>query len=269
MAYLLHPNAETPHDDVMIWRYMELPQFLMLLEEHSIYFTIRRELKDRWEFAMPRQMEASIASHFGPSASGNMISLFEEFPESIAVSCWHENTSESIAMWSLYTHEGPGIAIQTSIEKLKASLSAVPQDVYIGRVRYEDYDSNSHEILPQSELTPIRNVLQKRRCFEHEHEVRAFLHITPPFPDSPVPGQIFIYPYPKTGVSVRVDLKHLIERVVISPYFPLWAVPVIKRALSRSEISPLIENVERLFGTSEPEGIGLLALSKQSGTITV
>ena len=64
MAYLLHPNAETPHDDVMIWRYMELPQFLMLLEEHSIYFTIRRELKDRWEFAMPRQMEASIASHF-------------------------------------------------------------------------------------------------------------------------------------------------------------------------------------------------------------
>lgn len=251
MAYLLHPNAETPHDDVMIWRYMELPQFLMLLEEQNIYFALKSELPDRWEFAIPHQMELSIANHFGPSASGSMMSLFDEFPKSIAVNCWHENTSESIAMWSLYTHEGPGIAIQTSIGKLKASLSVVPQDVYIGRVRYEDYDSNSGEILPQSELTPIRNVLQKRRCFEHEHEVRAFLHITPPFPDAPVPGQIFIYPYPKTGVSVHVELKHLIERVVISPYFPRWATSIIDRALSRACLSPRVEtsNVH-----SEPQG---------------
>jgi len=158
----------------MIWRYMELPQFLMLLEEQSIYFALKSELPDRWEFAIPHKMELSIASHFGSSASGSVMSLFSEYPKSIAISCWHENTSESIAMWSLYTHEGPGVAIQTSIQRLMASLSEVPQDIFIGRVRYEDHDSTSEEILPRSKVTPIRNVLQKRKCLNMSEKSEHF-----------------------------------------------------------------------------------------------
>jgi hypothetical protein len=241
MAYLLHPNANTPEDDVVIWRYMDLPQFLVLLEQRSIYFALKDKLLDKWEFAIPRQMELSIASHFGPTMSGDFISLSQALTEGIGVSCWHENMSESIAMWSLYTHDGSGIAIQTSIGNLKMSLRDSPQDIHIGRVRYEDHDFDSSQILPRSEVTPIRNVLQKRRCFEHENEVRAFFHIHPEFPEQPLPGQTMILPYPEHGVSLQVDLKPLIGKVVLSPSFPTWAKPVIEGALHRCSLTPQIE----------------------------
>lgn len=47
MPYGTHPLADTPPDDSSIWRYMDLPKFLLLLDHKALYFPLLSELADR------------------------------------------------------------------------------------------------------------------------------------------------------------------------------------------------------------------------------
>ena len=83
------------------------------------------------------------------------------------VSCWHESEHESDAMWKLYSSSGQGIAIESTIEQLRASLGNL-QGLQIDRVRYMDFDRDSIEKGHRHYALFI-----KRKAFEHEREVRA------------------------------------------------------------------------------------------------
>ncbi len=53
------------------------------------------------------------------------------------VNCWHRNKLESIAMWKLYTHGNDGVAIQSTVRRLKDSIEASPRrNFVIGSVNY-------------------------------------------------------------------------------------------------------------------------------------
>jgi hypothetical protein len=81
------------------------------------------------------------------------------------VSCWHYGNYESPAMWSQYA--GHGIAIKSTVGRLKASLAPEPKDVRIAKIDYIDYATKP--------LNIHRTYLTKRESFGAEHEIRAYL----------------------------------------------------------------------------------------------
>lgn len=110
--------------------------------------------------------------------------------------CWHANEGESEAMWRLYVALGAGVAIESTVGRLRAALSS-DGEIYIGRVRYRDSNEGTDDL---SEI-PL-SLVTKRRSFEHEREIRALMRIDEP-------GR---------GCEIDCDLKVLIKTVHISPY---------------------------------------------------
>jgi hypothetical protein len=237
MPYRLHPDATTPHDDTVIWRYMDLPKFLMLLEQKALYFSLLEDLEDKWEAVIDRKTTRSIISAYAPSMTGNVISGYQGFSKIMAVNCWYRGHGESIAMWALYTGTIYGVAIKTTVGNLKRALVTTQQIVHLGDVEYRDHDQISTVLYNPDELTPLKAILQKRVCYQHECELRAFT-IVHPIPDNPYDGQRVFVPFPKEGLLVNVDLNPLIESITLGPRFPTWARYLLESALLRAEIKP-------------------------------
>ncbi len=134
-----HPDFETPPDEARVWRYMDVGRFLALLKTKVLYFARTSELNDPWEGAPPVALTKRIVSTVRPQDSVRVVSLFKSVAEHAVLNCWHENEHESVAMWSLYTTGREGVAIQTTIKRLKDAFQAEQCGVTIARVRYVDY----------------------------------------------------------------------------------------------------------------------------------
>ena len=61
-------------------------------------------------------------------------------PRYTLINSWHENETESDAMWKLYAGHGEGIAIRTTYHSLRESLIG-KEVVSIEKVEYVDYDT--------------------------------------------------------------------------------------------------------------------------------
>ncbi|WP_312913409.1 DUF2971 domain-containing protein [Stutzerimonas nitrititolerans] len=136
---------------------------------------------------------------------------YKTIAKGITVNCWHRNPQESEAMWRLYSENGKGIAIKTSIDSLKKSIESVDQNllVQVGTVKYLDF--NDQNISPKDcvidgHLSP----LLKRASFSHENEVRLF---TIPEIDYKSLGG-----FEPKAQSVALNIEELIEEIYISPF---------------------------------------------------
>ena len=143
MPYVEHPDITTPLGDTVIWRYMDVLQFLTLLKQQSLYFALLKEVDDLWEAAPSERLKARLIQ-----AAAIVPVLFRSLSRHIAINCWHENCSESVAMWSLYTSAKQGIAIQSTVGRLVECFEVNGPQVFIGRVTYEDHDKDYDEPPP-------------------------------------------------------------------------------------------------------------------------
>jgi len=151
VPYTHHKFADTPADHEVIWRYMDLPKFLCLIETRKLHFAFIYDLPDKWEGVIDRRTTAGIQAVFA-SASGSAIDLFRTVHEHMAVNCWFRGVYESVAMWSLYTKTEYGIAIRTTVGRLKEALAATSMPVYIGAVHYRDPAVTDGSVLGIGEL---------------------------------------------------------------------------------------------------------------------
>jgi hypothetical protein len=242
MPYLAHPQIETPPDETVIWRYMDLPKFLFMLEHGTLYFALLSEFEDKWEAVLDRELTAGIANQF-TAASGQVIGLFQDYFQHTAVNCWYCGGEESIAMWRLYTKSEFGIAIKSSVRDLKRALTVSDTDVFIGAVVYRDHTTAPAQTLSPYEITPYKAILQKRVCYKHECELRAITHFLSAFADNAQPGTLPDTPYPQRGGPVTVHLSTLIQSITTGPNFPDWAWTLLESALARAGVkSPVIES---------------------------
>lgn len=136
---------------------------------------------------------------------------YKKLAKGITVNCWHSNQNESEAMWKLYSDNGKGIAIKTSLASIRKSIEAVPQKllIQIGSVKYIDFHAKNispKDCVIDGHLSP----LLKRTSFSHENEVRLF---TIP----PITHQNLSEFEPKAEL-VKVNTKVLIEKIYISPF---------------------------------------------------
>jgi hypothetical protein len=135
------------------------------------------------------------------------------------ISCWHCNTIESAAMWSLYSPHH-GVAIKTTIASLIRALEATTETIEIGKVQYIDFRRPARR---DSRLWSSPTFV-KRKSFEHERELRAAVLDLDVYRSLGTQEQL-------RGAMVNVDVEALIERVYISPTVEDWIREVVKEEL--------------------------------------
>jgi hypothetical protein len=161
------------------------------------------------------------------------------------VNCWHKNEVESVAMWKLYTQGKDGVAIQTTVGRLKDCLSHEPRPIFIAEVNYR-----YHGILPEEELIShdaLVAIVTKRRSFAHESEVRIILDRHRD--THPVAGQVFSSEEafgPSKGEAVAINVKNLIERIVASPTYPEWARASLQERVAAAGLEVIVEESDLL-----------------------
>jgi len=112
-------------------------------------------------------------------------------------------------MWQLYGLQGKGVAIQTTVGNLIASMANATQEIFIGTVRYVDYRTAT---FPEGNI--FWPLIHKRLSFAHEMEVRA-VHVR--WPESSTPG-----PEHPIGVGVDIDFDVLAPKVFANPSSQQW-----------------------------------------------
>ena len=154
-------------------------------------------------------------------------SSIKRVPRFTLVNCWHESEYESAAMWDLYARTSDGIAIRTDGKSLRESLygSEEAQHIYLGRVKYIDYDTHRDEW--NDSLIPF---MHKRKHFEHEREVRAVIQ---KFPSNDGVTQDLSEDICEIGEYYEVDISILIDEVVVTPYAQDWFLELTKSIAGR------------------------------------
>jgi hypothetical protein len=198
-------------------------------------------LPDKWEGFPPNSYSSKVLDIFEGTALPSTVGLefFNSVNSRAVVSCWHENENESIAMWKLYTSGNDGVAISSTVGRLKGALRDFSDDFLIGRVRYID-----HLKADDDDISAYTPVFRKRLSYEHEREVRAVISIIQsnrPLTDA-LEAIKSTPPEKVQAVPARADLATLIETVVLSPEYPPWDRDGIQQIVRSAGLEIRIEN---------------------------
>jgi hypothetical protein len=275
------------HDDMILWRYMSLDKFINLLDDGGIYFTPLQsylnsdpyegyppavaieaiysstdsafemaqhqiEAAERCEHPNTLEFKEAIQKAKEHLAARPVVfrKLIDTLFKGILVSCWYYSDHQSEAMWKLYSDQGKGVAIKTTVGKLRRALECATGNdrqsrIYIGKVKYLDYADPSlktKDCIIDGHIMP----LLKRISYSHENEVRAFL-----CPDLDVSNvdAFVVRPY-----MAHCDILMLIDGVYVSPY---TSAPYLKAVKSVAKVfglpcsvesSNLLRGADDLFG---------------------
>ena len=231
-AYLLKPADVR----AKIWRYMDFTKFISLMDKRELWFSRVSEFDDPFEGTLSK-----MSLYLDPVVAGQSteydraVDIFRETKKKwrkwIVANCWHLNEYESAAMWKLYIKGDCGVAIQSTFDRFSRSFEGYPnKSVYLGQVRYEDYD-----IVKMSVNFPPLVCTYKRKSFQHEQELRALII------GLEKGGDLKAEPSFK-GLSIPVDLDTLIERIFVSPQLGEWAHDLVKSVMSKYCLDKKVEH---------------------------
>ena len=217
--YITHDQLEIVPDGTILWKYMDFLKFSYLIETKTLWFNRIDKFEDVYEGTFPHANMQLRPEVYGKDnvMSDDTYAIMENYGRNrIYVSCFHANSFESAAMWSLYSKSG-GVAIKTEITKLQNSFEVEERNIFISSVKYADYDV---DFLPEGNVIYLG--LYKRMSFSHENEVRC-LYL----------DQINTPPN-EFGYAISVDIPELITAVYISPYAPSYAEETVKLLMQQS-----------------------------------
>jgi hypothetical protein len=230
-----HPVFQSPADlSTHIWRYIDLPKYISLLNDQALYFCRMDKFIDRFEGSLPRpnlllRKADPYAKRIMQSSDGRLETAEKSWERQFRigrshafVNCWHMNDHESAAMWQLYCSNTQGMAIRSTYQALCESFRNYPRPVYVGVINYIDYDQ---EFIRDPRSNTLYPLMHKRRSYYHEAELRALVTWQPSFKGTSLKP---MWRKPKvTGIPVPVDLNLLIESVFVAPNAEPWFHKVV------------------------------------------
>jgi hypothetical protein len=140
-----------------------------------------------------------------------------------------------------------GVAIQSTVEKLRDSLMSVHQPeeydfyrgIHIGYVKYghevvleelaEQSPNPQNPKVPRSLSVRIGGILAKRKSFEHEKEIRLWIETDFGLNDSGCKYS----DDDQTGIRVDISVKELINNIYVNPDSPVWLKGTIQSVIKR------------------------------------
>jgi hypothetical protein len=153
------------------------------------------------------------------------LDYYKSHREKVVISSWHINEYESFAMWQIFTKNNEGLAIQSTIGRLKEALQPENRiEQYIGNVNYIDYKK---EYIPFDDA--FFPFLFKRKSFQYEREVRIISDVST--------KNISV----NDGLKINVDLSQLIEKIYIHPKSENWYKKLVIELVSKLNFNIEIE----------------------------
>jgi len=141
------------------------------------------------------------------------------------VNCWTISQHESYALWKIYLGGSKaGVAIRTTISKLRNSINSVKQDfdedIFIGKVQYSDFiDEPSNR---------FKIITTKNKFYDYENELRLII-INYPLSE----GGIKVPYNISYGKFVQVNNEKLINEIYLSPFVGNWFVSVFINTIKK------------------------------------
>lgn len=229
-----NPYFEAPKNkEAKIWRYMSLEKFISLLSKKALYFCNSTCFEDLHEGAYTK-LNIEVSKYVDEIApiDGYTRKMREQnliYRENVHINCWHLSEYESVGMWKNYLDSNMGVAIKSTYNRLVNAVMESPQMVFIGKVKYIDYDK---ELIPYDEglWAPF---LRKRKVFEYEKEIRAMYLLSHNKIDDTKKTR---------GGLVNVDLDLLVEDVVLAPDVPYWFREVVESVISKYGYEFMVKN---------------------------
>jgi hypothetical protein len=191
--------------DQKLWRYMDLAKFVSMLCTKSLWLARADTFRDRWEGRFPDEMRELLERAYetfdkdDESPIKNVDDFQDYVVKNTFVSCWHKNFEENFVMWELYGGNNNGVAIQTTLTRLRDSIDKYSVSGYSLLLKNVTY-KNAKEI--SGELPYENCIFIKRPHFVFEEEFRISLDTYDP-----------AHPSRKTeyGQELLIDLNGLIE----------------------------------------------------------
>lgn len=216
--YVKHEQLKNTEGNNRLWKYMSLSKFLNLLNG-KLYFNRVDCFEDVFESTYPEYNTIHRGELYDDINEEEIKHVFDllmiKSRLHTYVSCFHKNDYESAFMWKQYAGDD-GVAILTTVDRLKECFHNELREIYICDVDYIDYE---REFMPEGNIFYLS--LHKRKSFVYENEVRCL------FSDN------FNKPLynGEKGLLMEVDLQKLIDKVYISPYAPTYMKADIERIL--------------------------------------
>lgn len=180
----------------------------------------------------------------------DLYSLLQRLIRSAAtISCWHANKGQSAAMWDLYCKTGLGIAIRSTVGRVRRALGTASDGMFVAKVEYHSDCPDIMQMIPT-----VNSLFQKRASFDHEREVR-FVELDWSRTDRSLYDELQTNLHngmarKKTGYEGRAEtaiervkrqggkrfgatLNDLIERVYIAPMSDKTIKTAVERCLKR------------------------------------
>lgn len=203
---------------------MSLEKFISLLSKGALYFCNSKCFEDRHEGAYSK-LNIQLSDKVDKNApidnyTRKVRKQNQNYRKTVHISCWHLNEYESVGMWKNYLDNNIGLAVKSTYNKFKDAVMNSSQIIFMGKVKYIDYDS---DLIPYNEGL-WATFLRKRKVFEYEKEIRAMYLLSYEKSD---------YTKTKRGGLVDVDLNILIEEVVLAPNTPYWFREVVESVISK------------------------------------
>lgn len=233
----------------MVWRFLDLPKFLSILHRRELWFSCPNKFPDPWDGHYPsvrvgrtdieKWVREEILQGQNPldevsdeevpdEEVAELVARVEQLERSgkeiaeflrnkYAVSCWHISPHEPDAFWTLYSDRSFGVAIKSSVGRLKTAFRESPRYITMGPVTYRRLEE------PQLQLGILKQFFWKRLNFEYEREFRLVVPLGIP---QTMLGYLRKdsddYELGESGASIPVDVPALIDAVVVSPLAPKW-----------------------------------------------
>lgn len=184
-----HPFFDTDiKPDTVLWRYMDFAKFVSLLANKALWFSRADLLGDPLEGSFTQAYEVQQQELLTHPPGGKtstdvrrdrMLSqtMTHHSRRSVYVNCWHIGEHESMALWRGYGDGPYAVAVSTTFCALNSVLPEcistnleTPTPILLGRVRYVDHSSTTHQIDSNDLLAQF---VCKSIVYAHERELRA------------------------------------------------------------------------------------------------
>lgn len=222
--YINNSSISLPEDnETIVWKYLDMSKFLDMLLSQQLFMSRSDKFEDQYEgtFSEPTFEEIKKIAANKPE----FLDYYKSHREKVVISSWHINEYESFAMWQIFTKNNEGLAIQSTIGRLKAALQPETRvEQYIGNVNYIDYKK---EYIPFDDA--FFPFLFKRKSFQYEREVRIITDVSA--------HDISV----NEGIKINVDLNQLIEKIYIHPKSENWYKKLVIELVSKLNFNIEIE----------------------------
>lgn len=206
---------------------MDFTKFVSLLDKKSLYFCQADILQDKFEMSIFPETVKVLEKTRSKEEIREIENRANKLRKSIYLNCWTMNDNESFAMWKVFlNNQSDGVAIKSSVAKLKQSIIGSQHSIEAIKVNYQDVA----EDIEKEDIDIIRT---KRSFYKYEQELRVF--IRSPYGDA---SSNLLSPF-NEGLNVNIDLENLIEKIFISPF---------SNEISKRSVYSIIEKFYPILG---------------------